>query len=100
MYRVLKFANFSHAELVPLLGWEIILSAFAENFSISILSDFSISTGYRPAIAFMILIIVLILRPSGIMGKKEGKSKQFKRRGEADACNGARFDDAPETAAA
>lgn len=80
--------------LVPLLGWEIILSAFAvvilggigsfygaiiaayilgfaENFGVSILSDLSISTGYRPAIAFMILIIVLIVRPSGIMGKKE-----------------------------
>jgi len=80
--------------LVPLLGWEIILSAFAvvilggigsfygaiiaayilgfaENFGVSILSDLSISTGYRPAIAFMILIIVLILRPTGIMGKKE-----------------------------
>lgn len=80
--------------LVPLLGWEIILSAFAvvilggigsfygaiiaayilgfaENFGVSILSDLYISTGYRPAIAFMILIIVLIVRPSGIMGKKE-----------------------------
>lgn len=80
--------------LVPLLGWELILSAFAvvilggigsfygailaayilgfaENFGVSILSDLSISTGYRPAIAFFILIIVLILRPSGIMGKKE-----------------------------
>ncbi len=80
--------------LVPLLGWEIILSAFAvvilggigsfygtilaayvlgfaENFGVLILSDLSISTGYRPAIAFIILIIVLILRPSGIMGKKE-----------------------------
>ena len=80
--------------LVPLLGWEIILSAFAvvilggigsfygaiiaayilgfaENFGVSILSDLSISTGYRPAIAFIILIIVLIARPSGIMGKKE-----------------------------
>ncbi len=80
--------------LVPLLGWELILSAFAvvilggigsfygailaayilgfaENFGVSILSDLSISTGYRPTIAFFILIIVLILRPSGIMGKKE-----------------------------
>lgn len=80
--------------LVPLLGWEIILSAFAvvilggigsfygailaayilgfaENFGVLLLSDLSISTGYRPAIAFIILIIVLILRPSGIMGKKE-----------------------------
>jgi branched-subunit amino acid ABC-type transport system permease component len=80
--------------LVPLLGWEMILTAFAvvilggigsfygaiiaayvlgfaENFGVYILSDLSISTGYRPAIAFMILIIVLIFRPSGIMGKKE-----------------------------
>ncbi len=80
--------------LVPLLGWEMILPAFAvvilggigsfygvilaayilgfaENFGVLILSDLSISTGYRPAIAFIILIIVLILRPSGIMGKKE-----------------------------
>ncbi len=80
--------------LVPLLGWEIILSAFAvvilggigsfygailaayilgfaENFGVLLLSDLSISTGYRPAIAFIILIIVLILRPSGIIGKRE-----------------------------
>ncbi len=79
--------------LVPLLGWEVILSAFAvvilggigsfygavlaayilgfaENFGVAILSDLSISTGYRPAIAFIILIIVLILRPEGIMGKR------------------------------
>ncbi|CAG1000183.1 MAG: branched-chain amino acid ABC transporter permease [Candidatus Methanoperedens sp.] len=81
--------------LVPLLGWEILLPAFAvvilggigsfygaiiaayilgfaENFGVMMLSDLSISTGYRPAIAFIILILVLILRPTGIMGKKEG----------------------------
>ncbi len=81
--------------LVPLLGWEVILSAFAvvilggigsfygaivaayilgftENFGVAILSELSISTGYRPAIAFIILILVLILRPTGIMGKREG----------------------------
>lgn len=80
--------------LVPLLGWEILLPAFAvvilggigsfygailaayilgfaENFGVMMLSDLSISTGYRPAIPFIILIIVLILRPAGIMGKKE-----------------------------
>ncbi len=80
--------------LVPLLGWEVILSAFAvvilggigsfygaiiaayllgfaENFGVALLSWLSISTGYRPAIAFIILILVLILRPAGIMGKKE-----------------------------
>ncbi len=79
--------------LVPLLGWEVLLSAFAvvilggigsfygailaayllgfaENFGVVLLSELSISTGYRPAIAFIILIIVLILRPWGIMGKR------------------------------
>jgi branched-subunit amino acid ABC-type transport system permease component len=80
--------------LVPLLGWEVILPAFAvvilggigsfygavlaayilgfaENFGVSILMELSISTGYRPAIAFIILILVLILRPEGILGRKE-----------------------------
>ncbi len=80
--------------LVPLLGWDLVLPAFAvvilggigsfygaviaayvlgfaENFGVMILSDLSISTGYRPSIAFIILILILILRPTGIMGKKE-----------------------------
>ncbi|NJD77886.1 MAG: branched-chain amino acid ABC transporter permease [Candidatus Methanoperedens sp.] len=80
--------------LVPLLGWEVLLSAFAvvilggigsfygailaayllgfaENFGVVLLSELSISTGYRPAIAFIILILVLLLKPWGIMGKKE-----------------------------
>lgn len=79
--------------LVPLLGWEVIVEAFAvvilggigsfygaiiaayilgfaENFGAALLIGLSISTGYRPAIAFAILILVLILRPTGI--KKEG----------------------------
>ncbi len=79
--------------LVPLLGWEVLLPAFAvvilggigsfygailaayilgfaENFGVALLSGLSISTGYRPAIAFIILILVLILRPTGIMGKR------------------------------
>ncbi len=78
--------------LVPLLGWEILLPAFAvvilggigsfygaiiaayvlgfsENFGVAVLSELSISTGYRPAIAFVILILVLILRPTGIRGE-------------------------------
>lgn len=80
--------------LVPLLGWDMVLPAFAvvilggigsfygaviaayvlgfvENFGVAILSELSISTGYRPSIAFIILILILILRPTGIMGKKE-----------------------------
>ena len=80
--------------LVPILGWEILLPAFAivilggigsfygaiiaayllgfsENIGVAVLSELSISTGYRPAIAFFILILVLILRPEGILGKKE-----------------------------
>lgn len=80
--------------LVPFLGWEVIIEAFAvvilggigsfygaiiaayilgfaENFGVALLSELSISTGYRPAIAFIILIIVLIFRPTGIMGKRE-----------------------------
>jgi neutral amino acid transport system permease protein len=48
------------------------LLGFSENIGVAILSELSISTGYRPAIAFIILIFVLVLRPSGIMGKKEG----------------------------
>lgn len=81
--------------LVPLLGWEVLLPAFAvvilggigsfygailaayilgfaENFGVALLSELSISTGYRPAIAFIILILVLILRPSGIGNREEG----------------------------
>jgi len=80
--------------LVPLLGWEVLLPAFAvvilggigsfygailaayilgfaENFGVAMLSLLSLSTGYRPAIAFIILILVLILRPRGIMGRRE-----------------------------
>lgn len=82
--------------LVPMLGWEVLLPAFAvvilggigsfygaiiaayilgfaENFGVMLLSELSISTGYRPAIAFIILILVLILKPTGIMGRKEGR---------------------------
>lgn len=41
---------------------------FAENIGITWLQ---IPTGYKPAIAFGMLIFILLIRPSGIMGKKE-----------------------------
>jgi len=37
------------------------------NFS----KDILIPTGYKPAISFIILILVLLIRPSGILGKKK-----------------------------
>ena len=37
------------------------------NFS----QDLFIPTGYKPAISFIILILVLLIRPSGILGKKK-----------------------------
>jgi branched-subunit amino acid ABC-type transport system permease component len=80
--------------LVPQLGWEILLSTFAvvilggvgnfygtilaayilgfaENVGVTVLAALSISTGYRPAIAFLVLIIVLLVKPTGIMGSEK-----------------------------
>ena len=74
--------------LVPLIGWEILLPAFAvvilggigsfygaliaayviglaENFGVVFLVMFKLSTDYKFAIAFLILILTLILKPSG-----------------------------------
>jgi len=79
--------------LIPTLGWEILLPIFAvvllggigsfygaiiaaylialaENLAVVLLSDFGLSTGYRAAVAFVVLILVLVLRPQGILGKK------------------------------
>jgi len=79
--------------LVPQIGWETLLSSFAvvilggignfygtilaayilgfaENVGVVILRALSLSTGYRPAIAFIVLIIVLLVRPRGIMGSE------------------------------
>jgi len=83
--------------LIPILGWEMLLPAFAvvimggigsfygaiiaayllgfaENFGVLLLSDLGLSTGYRSAIAFIVLILVLILRPGGIMGRRENNA--------------------------
>ena len=79
--------------LVPQIGWETLLSSFAvvilggignfygtilaaymlgfaENLGVVVLQSLSISTGYRPAIAFIVLIVVLLMRPRGIMGSE------------------------------
>lgn len=77
--------------LFPMLGWDILLPVFAatvlggigsfyglilaslilgfaENFGVIFLSGVGLSTEYRMAIAFLILIIVLLVRPKGIAG--------------------------------
>jgi branched-subunit amino acid ABC-type transport system permease component len=81
--------------LVPHVGWEVLLAAFAvvllggvgnlygtilaafilgfaENIGVVLLSGAGMSTGYRSAIAFIVLIIVLLIRPRGIMGTERG----------------------------
>lgn len=80
------------ARLTPMLGWDILLPIFAasvlggignfygliiaayilglaENFGVIFLTAVGLSTEYRMAIAFLILIIVLIVKPQGL-GKK------------------------------
>ena len=37
----------------------------------TLISSYVVSPGYRDAVAFLILIIVLIIRPRGIWGQKE-----------------------------
>ncbi len=78
------------------MGWELLLPVFAvvvlggtgsfygtvlaayilglvENFGVLMLIEFSLSTSYRSAIAFIILIIVLLVKPTGLMGPREEK---------------------------
>jgi branched-subunit amino acid ABC-type transport system permease component len=80
--------------LVPLMGWELILPAFAviilggigsfygailgayilgfaENLGVVLLSELSVSTTYRPAISFLILILIILIKPTGLMGMKD-----------------------------
>lgn len=75
--------------LSPMLGWDLLLPAFAvtilggigsfygaiiaafiiglaENIGVVILTNIGISTEYRMAVAFFVLIITLILRPQGL----------------------------------
>jgi branched-subunit amino acid ABC-type transport system permease component len=76
-------------QLFPMLGWDILLIVFAavilggigsfygliaaayilglvENFGVVLLQAVGLSTEYRMAIAFLVLILVLIVRPKGL----------------------------------
>lgn len=78
-------------QLSPVLGWDILLPIFAvvilggigsfyglimaafllglaENFGVILLQAVGLSTEYRMAIAFLVLILVLIFRPKGLAG--------------------------------
>ncbi len=80
--------------LGPLMGWWLLLPVFAvivlggsgsfygtvlasymlgfvENFGVVMLMQLDLSTSYRTAIAFLILIAVLLVKPTGLMGAKE-----------------------------
>ncbi len=80
--------------LIPQIGWEVLLPAFAvvilggvgnlygtmlaayilglaENMGVIALSSLSLSTGYRSAIAFVVLIVVLLVKPTGLMGSEK-----------------------------
>mgnify|MGYP000097136061 CR=1 FL=1 len=84
--------------LTPTLGWEILLPTFAvvilggigsfygavlgayllgvaENLGVVLLNELSISTTYRPAISFLILIIMILIKPTGLMGLKDSVRK-------------------------
>ncbi len=77
--------------LMPYMGWELLLPVFAvvvlggtgsfygtvlaayllglvENLGVLMLIELSLSTSYRSAIGFFILIIVLLVKPTGLMG--------------------------------
>ncbi len=73
--------------ITPELGWQMLLSIFAGvilggignpygailgGLIIGISEEVStafISTGYKPAVAFVIMILMLLVRPTGILGK-------------------------------
>jgi branched-subunit amino acid ABC-type transport system permease component len=77
------------ARLSPMMGWDILLPVFAttilggignfyglvlaafilgaaENFGVVVLDALGLSTEYRMAIAFLVLIVVLVVRPRGL----------------------------------
>jgi len=83
--------------ITPILGWDLMIPIFSiiilggiknlyaiiasayiigliENFSIILLTIFNLSTEYKVIIAFIILIIILILKPYGLFTKAGNKS--------------------------
>jgi branched-chain amino acid transport system permease protein/neutral amino acid transport system permease protein len=76
-------------QLRPFMGWDLLLPIFAAailggigkpygamagGIIIGLSQEIStafISTAYKPAVSFVILILVLLVRPSGIFGKEE-----------------------------
>ncbi len=74
--------------ITPELGWQMLLSIFAAvilggignpygavvgGLVVGISEEVStafISTGYKPAVAFAILILMLLVRPTGLLGRK------------------------------
>ena len=77
----------SQAQLLPTLGWKVLIPVFAATILGGIGSPFGalvgslvvgvsmevstqwISPSYKPAVAFVIMLLVLLIRPRGIFGK-------------------------------
>jgi len=73
--------------ITPELGWQMLLSIFASvvlgglgniygaivgGMVIGISEEIStafVSTGYKPAVAFIIMVVMLLVKPSGLLGK-------------------------------
>ncbi|MCK5247200.1 branched-chain amino acid ABC transporter permease, partial [Candidatus Bipolaricaulota bacterium] len=74
--------------ITPDLGWQMLLSIFSAvilgglgnpygaivgGMIVGISEEVStafISTGYKPAVAFVILIVMLLIRPTGLLGRR------------------------------
>jgi len=81
-------AGIENKFITPELGWQMLLSIFASvvlgglgnpygailgGMIIGLSEEVStafISTGYKPAVAFIIMIIMLLIKPTGLLGKR------------------------------
>ncbi len=81
-------AGIENKFITPEIGWQMLLSIFAGvvlggignpygailgGMVIGISEEVStafVSTGYKPAIAFIIMIVMLLIRPKGLLGRK------------------------------